>query len=169
VETAQKQEHMKSKQPFYKLIISYFEVVENDKNERNVEIIFDNENPLLSRKEAIERYNSYLDIFKEGNNQVNIKNWFEILKGNVENYTIPTMNIYFCENKNSENDLVLFGSLLETFEERMEELVDELNFYKSTNFSNIETDKIKDIYGNDYLVLKNSLFHNDDIKLLKNG
>ena len=160
---------MKLTKPFYKLIISYFEVVENSKNEKEVELIFDNENPFESRKEAIERYNSYLDIFNEGKTQGNIKNWVEILKHNVENFTIPTMNLYFCEDNNSENDLVLFGSLLETFEERIEELENELKYYLSNNFENIEVQKIIDLDGNKYSVLKNSLFHNEDKKVLRNG
>lgn len=160
---------MKTSTPFYKIIISYFEVVENTKNEREVELIFRNENPFLSRSEAIERYNSYIEIFSEEKEDGNIKNWLEILKSNSETFTIPTLNLYFCQDENQENDIVLFGSLLENFEERIEELVDEHNFYSANNFDNIETQRIEDLDGNKYLVLKNSLFHEDDKKFLKNG
>lgn len=160
---------MKTSTPFYKIIISYFEVVENEKNEREVELIFRDENPFLSRSEAIERFNSYLEIFSEEKEDGNIKNWLEILKSNVETFTIPTLNLYFCQDENQENDMVLFGSLLENFEERIEELVDEHNFYLENNFENIENQKIEDLEGNKYLILKNSLFHDEDKKFLKNG
>ena len=159
---------MKTSTPFYKIIISYFEVVENEKNEREVELIFRDENPFLSRSEAIERFNSYVEIFSEEKEDGNIKNWLEILKSNVETFTIPTLNLYFCQYENQENDMVLFGSLLENFEERIEELVDEHNFYSANNFDNIETQRIEDLDGNKYLVLKNSLFQEDDKKFLKN-
>ena len=158
---------MKTKHTYYKIEVSYFGTNNNEKIEETNEINFKNESLIFARTEAIERFNSYLDIFEDGKRAGNIQNWGAILKTKYENYTIPTLNLYICYDNEKENDVVLFGSLLETFEERMEELEDELKYYEENDIEHNGIEVIESNNGGIYKILKNSLIHIEDESKIK--
>jgi len=83
----------------------------------------------------------------------------------VENFTIPSINLFYSnENFSNKNEgILLYGSLLDSFEERIEELVDERKYYEKEKIENFETERIIDTDGNEYIVLKNSPIKNIDL------
>lgn len=57
---------------------------------------------------------------------------------------------------------------MECFEERMEELIDELKLYNDLSIP-CETEYITDIENNHYRVIKGSLIKESDCEKIKNG
>lgn len=154
----------------YKLEIHYFGNDENGcKIDRNDSFIYNNENSLKNREKVINDYNNFLDIFNDATKYGKLKlDWSEIIYKNIKEFHIPTMNIYYAENEISdENEIVLFGNLLESFEERMTELVDEVSIYEKNNIP-FEYETITSINNENFRVIKNSLISENDKKLIKN-
>ena len=156
---------MKTSYPFYKITISYFNLKDDDNPYTEKVIIFKEEKPIESRKKAIEHFRSLEDIFemakKNGNVIASITELFEKpLKADC----IPSLNLYLCENEEEEEDLVLFGSLLESTEERLIELKDECQWYHDNKIENEGVENIQDETGTVYTVLKDSLFKEDDVE-----
>lgn len=155
----------------YQLKIHYIGTDENnneiDKTDR---IIFDSENSTLNRQNVIREYENYCDIFNDAHKFGKLKfNWAEVLNKNIKEFHIPDMNIFYTDDYFSEEDegIVLFGSLLENFDERILELIDEKRTYDDFDCE-YETELITDIENNKYLVLKGSLIKEDDRKYIKN-
>jgi hypothetical protein len=155
----------------YQLKIHYIGTDENN-NEINKtdSIIFDSENSTLNRQNVIREYENYCDIFNDAHKFGKLKfNWAEVLNKNIEEFHIPNLNIFYTDDYFSEEDegIVLFGSLLESFDERILELIDEKRAYDDFDCE-YETELITDIENNEYVVLKGSLIKEDDRKYIKN-
>lgn len=155
----------------YRLEVHYFGTDEyGNKIDRYDNFIFDNQNSIENRKLVINEYENYSDIFNDAVKFGKLKlNWAEVIGKSLTEYHIPSMNIYYSEtefNKNNE-DVVLFGTLLENFEERIEELQDELKFYKANKIE-FEKEIITDINNNEYEVIKGSLITENDQAKIKN-
>ncbi|MDI1318098.1 hypothetical protein [Flavobacterium sp.] len=160
---------MKTKHPFYKISISYFNLNESTEDKRHTEkvIIFKEDIPIESRKKAIDHFRSLEDVFIQAKKNGNVLTTItEILDKPVTAEIIPSLNLYICENDNSDDDLVLFGSLLETLEERLIELADESLLYHENNIDNEGFDLITDSEGTVYTILKNSLFKDEDNNII---
>ncbi len=155
----------------YQLKIHYIGTDENN-NEINKtdSIIFDSENSTLNRQNVIREYENYCDIFNDAHKFGKLKfNWAEVLNKNIKEFHIPNLNIFYTDDYFSEEDegIVLFGSLLESFDERILELIDEKRAYDDFDCE-YETELITDIENNEYVVLKGSLIKEDDRKYIKN-
>lgn len=155
----------------YRLEVHYFGTDENgNKIDRYDNFIFDKQNSIENRKLVINEYENYSDIFNDAVKFGKLKlNWEEVIGKSLTEYHIPSMNIYYSEKEFNENneDVVLFGILLESFEERIEELQDELNFYKANKIE-FEKEIITDQNNNEYQVIKGSLISENDQAEIKN-
>ena len=134
--------------------------------------IFQSENSIQNRKDALNKFESYEHIFKLSNETTeHIKlSMLEIIdKEEIKDFTIPNINLFYStENFDNRNEGVLFfGSLLESFQERMEELVEEREIYEKENILNFETEIITDIENNKYIVLKDSPIKQIDFEKIK--
>lgn len=155
----------------YRLEVHYIGSDENgNKIDRYDNFIFDKKNSSENRKLVIREYENYSDIFNDAVKFGKLKlNWEGVIGKSLAEYHIPTMNIYYSEkefNKNSE-EIVLFGTLLENFDERIEELQDELKLY-TENKIEFEKEIITDIDNNEYEVIKGSLISGNDRGKIKN-
>lgn len=154
----------------YRLEVHYFGIDKNaNKIDRYDNFIFDKENSLENRKLVIKEYENYSDIFNDAIKFGKLKlNWEEVIGKSLTDYHIPTMNIYYSASEfNNDEEIVLFGTLLENFDERIEELEDELKFYKENKIE-CETEIITDIKNRIYKVIKGSLISENDHSEIKN-
>lgn len=155
---------MKNSYPYYKITISYFNL--KDDNYPYVEkvIVFKEDKPIESRKNAIAHFRSLEDVFEQAKKNGNVLlSITELFDKPLKADSIPSLNLYFCENDNEEDDLVLFGTLLESTEERLIELEDECRWYHENNLDHDGVDLIKDENDTIYTVLKDSLYKEEDI------
>lgn len=151
--------------PFYKIAISYFNLKDNENSHTEKNIVFQDEKPIDSRKKAIERFRSLEDIFEQAKkNGTVLSSISEIFDRPMTADFLPSLNLYFCENHNEEDDLVLYGSLLENMEERMIELTDECRWYHDNNIHHEGVEYLTDENENTYIVLKDSLFTDEDLE-----
>jgi hypothetical protein len=158
---------MKSSYPFYKISISYFNLkeVENDKQYVESIIVFKEDKPINSRKKAINHFRSLQDVFNDAEkNGTILSTIVDIFDAPVTAEVVPSLNLLICENENPDDDLVLFGTLLESTEERLIELTDESQLYHENNLDNDGFDVIVDIEGTMFTVLKGSLFTDKDME-----
>lgn len=156
---------MKNSYPYYKIAISYFHLKDNENPYTEKVIVFEEDKPIESRKKAIAHFRSFEDIFEQAKKNGNVLSSItDLFDKPLKADTIPSLNLYLCENDNEEEDLVLFGSLLESTEERLIELDDECRFYHENNLDHDGVDLIKDENGKVYTVLKDSLFKDEDLK-----
>ena len=155
----------------YKLEVHYFGTDENgNKIDRYDNFIFDKQNSIENRNLVIREYENYSDIFNDALKYGKLKlNWEEVIGKRLTDYHIPTMNIYYSESEFDKNneEIVLFGTLLENFDERIEELQDELKFYIENKIE-CEKEIITDINNNTYEVIKGSLISENDQSEIKN-
>lgn len=155
----------------YRLEIHYFGADEKgNKIDRFDNFIFEKESSIENRNAVLREYENYEDIFNDALKFGKLKfSWEEILGKNLKEYHIPTMNIYYSDNEfNQENeDVVLFGNLLENFEERIEELQDELRIFEENNL-NFEYQILTDNNDNKYKIIKGSLLSENDKHRIKN-
>lgn len=155
----------------YQLKIHYFGTDENNnKIDKTDSIVFESENSTLNRENVIREYENYCDIFNDAHKFGKLKfSWSEVLNKNIKEFHIPNLNIFYTDDYFSEEDegIILFGSLLESFDERILELIDEKRTYDDFNCE-YETELITDIENNEYVVLKGSLIKEDDRKYIKN-
>lgn len=157
---------------YYRLEIEYFGTDKNKVEVRETKnYLFETENAIENRKNVINEFDNFENTFKVANDDYgHIKlSIVEILGTNVDEFLVPTLNIYYSENKFSENEegLVLYGSLLENLEERLTELDEERKLYEQKNIK-VETEKIKDEDNNIYEILKESLIKETDAEKIKN-
>ncbi len=156
---------MKTSYPYYKITISYFNLKDENHPHTEKTIVFKEERPIESRKEAIEHFRSLEDIFEQAKKNGHVLSSItEIFNKTVDADTLPSLNLYICENDNEEDDLVLFGTLLESTEERLIELTDECQLYHENNLDHEGIDLIRDETGTVYTVLKGSLFKEEDLE-----
>ena len=157
----------------YRLEIQYHIFPKNRKPYQKIDnYIFNSENSIQNRKDAINKLESFEHIFKLSNETTeHIKISIQEIIGKEEqaDFTIPSINLFYSKKdyKNGEEGVLLFGSLLESFEERMEELVEERNFYKNDINIPFETERIIDIEQKEYLVLRNSPIKEIDFDKIK--
>ena len=156
----------------YKLEVHYFGNDEfKNKIDRYDYFVYNSENSLENRRKVIDDYKKFSEVFKDAEKFGKLNfSWSQIFEKNLKEYHIPSMNIYYSENEFEKNDdgIVLFGKLLESFEERMEELSDELKLYNDLSIP-CETEFITDIENNRYRVIKGSLIKESDCEKIKNG
>lgn len=158
---------MKKSYPFYKIIISYFNLKAENDGDRHTDkvIVFQEDKPINSRKKAIERFRSLEDIFVQAKKQGDVLSSItEIIDESYTAGIIPTLNLYICENDNEEEDLVLFGSLLENAEERLLELTDEYEYYLANNIDHEGIEIYKNEEGEIFKILKDSLMIEEDFE-----
>ncbi|AZI20181.1 C-type lectin-like domain-containing protein [Chryseobacterium taklimakanense] len=155
----------------YKLEVHYFG---NDENNNKIDrydyFVYNSENSLENRRKVFDDYKKFSEVFKDAESFGKLNfNWSQIFEKNLKEYHIPSMNNYYSENEFEKNDdgIVLFGKLLESFEERMEELSDELKLYNDLSIP-CETEFITDIENNRYRVIKGSLIKESDWEKIKN-
>jgi hypothetical protein len=155
----------------YQLKIHYIGTDENNNEINKTDcIIFDSENSTLNRQNVIREYENYSDIFNDAHKFGKLKfSWAEVLNKNIKEFHIPNLNIFYTDDYFSEEDegIILFGSLLESFDERILELIDEKKAYDDFDCE-YETELITDFENNEYVVLKGSLIKEDDRKYIKN-
>ncbi len=155
----------------YKLEIHYFGLDQNgNKIDRIDNFIFDKESSFNNRINVIHEFENYKDIFNDAVKFGKLKfSWEEIIDKKLVEYHIPRMNIYYTDREfNSDNEgIVLFGSLLENFEERIVELEDELKFYQEKNIS-FEQEILTDNNNNQYKIIKGSLLCDNDSQHIRN-
>ena len=154
--------------PFYKVTVSYFNLADAENEHTESVTVFQEVNPISSRKKAIERFRSLVDIFEQGiKNGTVLKSINDIFHKEINSQVIPSLNFYFCENDNPDEDLVIFGTLLESMEERLLELTDECEFYHNNHLDHDGVEVLKDQHGEIYTILKDSLFHEEDLEYFK--
>lgn len=149
--------------PFYKIKISYFHLKEVENRHTEKVIVFKETQPIEARKKAIAHFRSLEDVFEQAKKNGNILSSItEIFDTSLQADSIPSLNLFLCKNDNEEDDLVLFGYLLENTEERLLELTDECQLYHDHHIDHEGIDLIRDEEGTVYTVLKDSLFRDDD-------
>lgn len=149
--------------PFYKIIISYFNLADTKTSHTESVLVFHEEKPIDSRKKAIERFRSLEDIFEQGVKNGNLlQSITHLFDSTITSQAVPSLNLYICENDNAEDDLVLYGSLLESIDERLLELTDEYELYHKSRLDHEGLDLCIDKNGKIYTILKDSLIHEDD-------
>lgn len=157
----------------YRLEIEY-NIYRKNKNPYNKidNYIFKTGDSFENRKDALNKLESFEHIFELANKETeNLKlSMLEFYEAeNVDNITIPNVNLYYSiDNFTKENEgILLYGTLLESFEERMEELVEERKLFEKTQNIESETEIIIDIENNEYIILKDSPINKNDIEKLK--
>ena len=148
--------YRKNKNPYYK-IDNY---------------IFKTGNSIENRKDALNKLESFEHIFELANKETeNLKlSMLEFYKAdNIDNITIPNVNLYYSlDDFTKENEgILLYGTLLDSFEERIEELVEERKLFEKTQDIIFETEIIIDKENKEYLILKDSPINKNDIEKLK--
>lgn len=134
---------------------------------------FIEDNPIVSRHEAISHYKSYLDIFEEAQKHENIHLYNSPFYGNklIQKYKTVEVNLKLSVSKTGvrflkKDELELFGNYHDSFEERIDALQDELSLYLDNNFEIKGIQKIK-IEGNDKHILNSSLIKFSDGEFLQ--
>ena len=148
--------YRKNKNPYYK-IDNY---------------IFKTGNSIENRKDALNKLESFEHIFELAKKETeNLKlSMLEFYKAdNIDNITIPNVNLYYSlDDFTKENEgILLYGTVLDSFEERIEELVEERKLFEKTQDIIFETEIIIDKENKEYLILKDSPINKNDIEKLK--
>jgi hypothetical protein len=110
---------------------------------KTIQDYFENPEPLIARKEAINRLFSYLDVMKQAK-VLGQPIYFDFMEyfndKSIVEYKLPNFHLLICyqdkENNWTEFDECPLWSkvMLETRDEQLEELEIELNFYKENNY-----------------------------------
>ena len=165
---------MKNKKINYRLEIEYQVFEQKEKTYFETKsYIFNSENSIQNRKEAINKYANFQHVFELANKTTsNIKlSVTEVINKNVKGFKIPFMNIYYStEEFNSNNKgVVLFGGYLNEFTERIKELEQERKAYEDNNISGLKIETFEDYKGSTYIVINNSPFVEEDFCRFKNN
>lgn len=159
---------MKQTYPYYKIVISYFNIASDGSSNTESVLIFQEAKPIESRKKAIERFRSLEEIFEQGIKDGNLlKSITHLFDTEIKELSIPSLNLYFCENESADDDLVLYGTLLESFDERILELTDECEYYYNNNIENEGFEIIREANGEMHTILKDSLLKDGDVSKSK--
>ncbi|MFK5982459.1 MAG: hypothetical protein QM499_06060 [Flavobacteriaceae bacterium] len=98
--------------------------------------VFNSENSLQNRKEAIDKYASFRHIFELASKVTNdIKlSVTEVINKKEKGFKIPFLNVYYSTEKFTSKNLgtLLFGGYLNEFNERILELEQERKLYEKT-------------------------------------
>jgi len=158
----------------YRLEIEYqvFEEGENTYFETKSDI-FNSENSLQNRKEAINKYANFRHIFElasEITNDIKLS-VTEVINKTEKGFKIPFMNIYYStkEFTSKNTGTVLFGGYLNEFNERIMELEQERKLYEELKINGLKTEVFEDYKGRSYTVINNSPFTEEDFCMLKNS
>ncbi len=156
----------------YRLEIAY-QIFPNKGNPytKNINYIFNSLKPIQNRIDVLNKLESYEHIFELSNkitNHTKLSIIEVIGEKDVKDFTIPKLNLYYSlEEFNTKNDgFLLYGNLLDSFDERMEALTDERELYEKENIEGFETEKIIDIENNEYIVIKNSPINKKDYEII---
>jgi hypothetical protein len=135
--------------------------------------IYNSENSLQNRKEAINKYASFRHVFELAHKTTNdIKlSVTEVVNKNEKGFKIPFMNIYYSTEEFTSKNLgtVFFGGYLNEFNERISELEQERKRFETLNITGLKTEVFEDYTGRSYTVINNSPFTEEDFCKFKNG